>query len=125
MYSYADQPPPVSSSWLNEEPEMKLLHLIQYTDSEGESGTFRLIMTIQNDCRHLGIQFGIDTAILDGIDGTPDKKCERILDRWLKRGDTKEYKVTWAGLLQALEDLQLKGVAKHLKIALARMAVKQ
>ena len=114
----------MSSSWLDKEPEIKLLHLIQYTDSEGESRAFHFIMKIQNDCRRLGIQFGIDKAILNGIDGALEEKCERILDLWLMRGDTKEYKVTWAGLLQALEDLQLKGVAKHLRIALTRMAVK-
>ena len=103
---------------------MRLLHLIKYTDSEGESRTFHLIMTIQNDCRQLGTQFGIDNAILNGIDGTPVEKCERILDLWMMRGDTKEYKVTWDGLLKALEDLQLKGVAKHLRTALTRQAVK-
>ena len=118
--------PAVNSSWLDKEPEMKLLHLIKYTDAAGESRTFHLIMKIQNDCRRLGTLLGIDNAILNGIDNrlTPEEKCEKILDQWMMRGDSREYKVSWAGLLQALEDLQLKGVAKHLRLALTRMVVK-
>ena len=109
----------------NEEPEMNRLQLIKYTDSEGNSRTFRLIEKIQNHCKRLGIRLGIERATLDGFDNrlTLEEKCEKILELWMMRGDG-EYEVTWDGLLQALEDIQLKGVADHLRRALTMATVK-
>ena len=133
IYCLADQAPKWQNIFyeenemklINKEPEMNLLHRIKYTDSEGNSGTFHLIKTIQNDCRSLGTQLGIEEAILYGLDSklSREEKCEKILDLWIKRGEGK-YEVTWAGLLQALEDIQLKGVAKHLRTVLAMATVK-
>ena len=130
MYCLADQ----ALKWqsrenemklFNEEPEMNQLQLIKYTDSEGNSRTFRLIEQIQNHCKRLGIRLGIEKATLDGFDNRPtqEEKCEMILELWMMRGDG-EYEVTWAGLLQALEDIQLKGVAEHLRRALTMATVK-
>ena len=109
-------------------PKLDLLQLIKYTDSNGDSATFRLIATIQNDCRALGTRLGIEKATIDGFDRrhniiTQEEKCENILDLWMKRGDG-EYEVTWAGLVQALEDIQLKGVAQELKRALTKAVVR-
>ena len=121
MSCFADQ----ALKWLNKEPEMKLLRLIKYKDSDGNFEAFRLITTIQKNCIDLGTQLGIETATLRGIDDklSQEKMCEEILYLWIMRGD-RDYKVTWAGLLEALEDLQLKGVAKHLKTALIMALVK-
>ena len=109
----------------NEEPEMNRLQLIKYTDAEGNSRTFRLIEQIQNHCKRLGIRLGIEKVTLDGFDNrpTPEEKCEKILELWMMRGDG-EYEVTWAGLLQALEDLQLNRAARHLRKALKMATVK-
>ena len=109
---------------INMEPEINLLQLIKYTDSEGNSRTFRLIEKIQNDWRKLGTRLGIEKATLDGLDNrlTQEEKCEQILDLWMKRGEG-EYEVTWAGLLQALEDIQRKGIANHLQRALTMAAL--
>ena len=98
---------------------MRLLHLIKYSDSERNYKTFRLISEIQNNCRRLGTLLGIPKATLDGFDSslTLEEQCEKILDLWIKRRDG-EYSVTWAGLLQAMEDIQLRGVAKSLREAL-------
>ena len=101
---------------------MKLLHLIKYTDWEGNDKKFRLISEIQNSCRRLGTLLGIAKATLDGFNKglTLEEQCEKILDLWITRGDGEysEYSVTWAGLLQAMEDAELGGVAKHLREAL-------
>ena len=43
-----------------------------------------------------------------------ERVCSEILNEWMTRGEG-EYEVTWAGLLQALRDAQLNGIAKHLK----------
>ena len=99
---------------------MRQLHLIKYTDSEGNAKTFRLLEEIQNNCRVLGIVLGIEKATLfEALDKrlTPVEQCEFILSLWLMRGDG-EYSATWAGLLQALEDVELGGVARHLREAL-------
>ena len=98
---------------------MRLLHLIKYIDSEGKDQKFHLISEIQNSCRRLGTLLGITKATLDGFDSslTLEEQCEKILDLWITRGDG-EYSVTWAGLLQAMEDAELGGVAKHLTEAL-------
>ena len=108
-----------ASKWMNAEPEMKLLHLIKYTDSEGNDKKFRFISEIQNSCRRLGTQLGISTATLDGIDRhlALEDQCEKILHLWITKGEG-EYGVTWAGLLQALEDVQLRRIAEHLREAL-------
>ena len=115
MCFVADQAP----KWLNVEPQMRLLHLIKYNDSEGNYKMFRLISEIQNSCRRLGTLLGITKATLDGFDSslTLEEQCEKILDLWITRGDG-EYSVTWAGLLQAMGDVQLRGVAKNLREAL-------
>ena len=98
---------------------MKLLHLIKYTDSDGNNKMFRLISEIQNSCRRLGTLLGIPKATLDGFDNslTLEEQCEKILDLWITKGDG-EYSATWAGLLQAMEDAELGGVAKHFREAL-------
>ena len=106
---------------MNVEPKVKLLHLIKYTDCQGNDQKFRLISEIQSDCRRLGTLLGIPKATLDGFDKslTLEEQCEKILGLWITSGgEYSEYSVTWAGLLQAMEDAQLGGVAKHLREAL-------
>ena len=107
--------------WMNAEPKIKLLHLIKYSDGEGNDKKFRLISEIQDGCRRLGILLGIARATLDGFDKslTLEEQCEKIFGLWITSGgEYSEYSVTWAGLLQAMKDAELGGVAKHLREAL-------
>ena len=101
------------------EPEIRKLYFIKYTDSEGNDKEFRLTKMVQNHWRELGTLLGIDKATLDGFDSslTRKDKCEKIFDLWIMKGEG-EYSVTWAGLLQALKDAELGGVAEHLREAL-------
>lgn len=98
---------------------MQLLQLIKYTDSKGNSVEYRLINKIQNDCKQLGYRFGIDQETIKGFDknkvSPPVEVCEDILNEWIRRG---KGDVSWGGLLKALEDVELNGVAKHLWNAL-------
>ena len=100
---------------------MRFLHLIKYIDFEGNMRQFRLISEIQNYCRELGYVLGVRVR-LDEFD-TLKEQCEKILHMWLVRGDGM-YSVTWGGLLQALKDAELGGVAKRLEeaLTLARVA---
>ena len=100
---------------------MTLLSLIQYTDSEGGIVSFRLIQKIQNRCRDLGTLLGIDKPTLDNFERNMhhgrERVCVEILSEWITRGEG-DYSITWAGLLQALKNIQLKTIADHLEEAL-------
>ena len=96
---------------------MQLLSLIKYTNIQGQEISFRLINEIQNDCMNLGTQLGIDHATLKSLKSgheSPPEVCKDILQTWINQGD----RVTWDGLLQALHDIQLKGIERHLREAL-------
>lgn len=103
--------------WMNKEVDTKLLTLIKYTDSEGKVKRFNLLREIQGDCTRLGSILGIDEDTLTASENSKDNQeqvCKNILvDKWLKRGEG-GYDATWAGLLEALEDASLGGVAKKL-----------
>lgn len=111
--------------WMSQEPNRKLLTLIKYTYCVKER-EFRLISKIQNECKYLGTELGIDDETLDSFEKTEVSKldmCTSILQTWKQRGDS-EYEVTWAGLLDALKNAELGGVAKQLERALTFRAGK-
>ena len=100
---------------------MLLLQLIKYTDSKGNRDEYRPISNIQNHCKKLGERLGIDRNTIIGFDKNnvrpPSDVCEDILHEWINRG---QGDVSWHGLLQKLEEVQLEGVAKHLYSALEK-----
>ena len=116
LFSAGDIP-----KWLDNEPTLKLLSFIQYTNSEGNTVTFRLIQQIQNRCRDLGILLGINKPTLDNFERNmhhdQERVCEEILNEWITRGEG-DYSITWTGLLQALKDARLKTISEHLEEAL-------
>ena len=101
-----------------EEPLDILLSLIKYTDSQGQNKEFRLVTKIQNRCKEVGTHLKIDKPTLKGFECShkyPVDICKEILETWLERGGDH---VTWAGLLQALDDAQLGRAAQKLTEAL-------
>lgn len=103
-----------------EEPPDILLSLIKYTDSRGQEKEFRLIQKIQNKCKEVGTHLNIEESTLKSFEHNPKCPepidiCNKILATWKERG---EDNVTWAGLLQALDDAQLGGIARKLTEAL-------
>ena len=97
---------------------MELISFLMYTNSQGQEETLRLINEIQNDCQNLGTHLNIDEPTLEGFKHShtdPVDICNEILGTWLERGGDH---VTWAGLLQALNDAQLGGIAQKLTEAL-------
>lgn len=104
--------------WMKQEPDMTLLVLIKYTDCEGNIKRFNLIREIQNDCKDLGTVLGIEEETLNSFGKISEaEECTFILQKWIQRGKIR-YEVTWDGLLEALEDAWLGGIANHLKKAL-------
>ena len=96
---------------MDKTPDFALLQLIKYTDANGEEQRYYFIQEIQNKCMKLGSMLGIDRETLVAFDKkshTPEEFCESVLSEWIGRGEGGQ-KVTWGGLLKALEDAQLGG----------------
>ena len=107
---------------MDETPDFALLQLIKYTDAHGRVHKYYLIQEMQNECMKLGSILGIDRETLVAFNKKSDRSefCEAVLSEWMKWG-VEGQKVTWGGLLQALEDAQLGGDPYHnLKTALTR-----
>lgn len=69
---------------------------------------------------YFGTVLGIDKVTLMIFDKTGPREaddCKYILEEWMEREDG-DYEVTWAGLLEALNDAALVRVARDLKTAL-------
>ena len=104
---------------MDETLDFALLQLIKYTDAHGRVHNYYFIQEIQNECMKLGTILGIDRETLVAFNKKSDRTfCEAVLSEWMKRGEGGQ-KVTWGGLLEALEDAQLGGSPYHnLKTAL-------
>ena len=107
--------------WMDMTPDIALLQLIKNTDANGKKQKYYFIQEIQNECMKLGRILGMDRETLVAFNKKNDRTedfCEAVLSEWMKRGEGGQ-KVTWGGLLEALEDAQLGGDPYHnLKTAL-------
>ena len=103
-----------------ERPELGDVDLITWRDGS-EIGKFRLINLIIGKCDKISNQFNIPRALYSGWEkqkqGSQDEICHTVLQHWLDSG-TGRYPITWNGLIEVLEDVQLGEVAKQLKTAL-------
>lgn len=108
-------------NWREMEPQENMLFHIKYIDLEGKQQNFYLITSIQTHCKELGTILGIEQGTLNGLDekhrGDMKSFCKAVLDTWITRAQGK-YPVTWNGLLDALKDAQLGGIAMKLEKAL-------
>ena len=98
-----------------------MLSFINYKTSEGNK-KFYLIARIQgNNCVSLGRLLEIEHETLKAIERQyredPVPVCTSILDTWITRAEGR-YKITWGGLLNALRDARLGGIANDLEKAL-------
>ena len=98
---------------------MANLHLLKYR-KDGNIEEFRLMNRVSAKWRKFGILLKITNNDLDGFDekcrGDPDNCWMKVMQRWLD-GSTSGYDITWEGLYQLLNDLQLSKVATDLKEA--------
>ena len=92
-----------------------------YTDpDEGTTKKFNFLKVIQGDCMYFAVVLGIDEDTLMIFDKTGPREaddCKYILEEWMER-EGRDYEVTWAGLLEALNDAALVRVRRDLKTAL-------
>ena len=98
-----------------------MLQLVKYTDMNGHKQTFRFLREVQVNCTFLGTRFDISRTDMDAWEYQYQRDqyrvCELILQRW-EENRSKEYEVTWGGLLTALEDAQLSDITGQLENAL-------
>ena len=115
-----DSPPP-GERWRDKQPTEKMLSHFKYISFEGQEQSVHLIRDIQASCKVLGTILGIDSGTLKGLDikhrGDMPNFCQDILDTWMMQAPD-NYPVTWGGLLDALKDADLKGIAANLEKAL-------
>lgn len=97
-----------------------LVHF-KYIDLEGQKQDFRLIQDIQADCKTLGKILGVEHGTLERLNekhrGDLQDICNDVLHIWIVQ-DLGYYRVTWGGLLEALRDAELQGIAKDLEKAM-------
>ena len=110
----------MQKSWKQLAPKERMLFFIEYETSEGNE-EFYFITKIQTKCMSLGDILGIEHETLQGIQGQHQKNpvpvCSSILDTWITRAEG-PYEITWGGLLDALRDARLGGIANDLENAL-------
>ena len=105
---------------------MKYLKLIRWTDKKGREQTFSLMDKISWKWQDLGIMIGLESTQLDVYDfenqGNPTECCERVLTEWLygQDGTRGDYPVTWNGLRELLQDVEISEVAERFMEALQK-----
>ena len=101
----------VAKSGMSEHP---ILHLVE---------RFRLLENIQGHWKDIGTLMGIETSMLEKFEhkwrGDLKEQCREVLQAWLEQGSEK-YPVTWRGLLDVLEDVQLKTISLELQEKLGK-----
>lgn len=97
---------------------MSALYIIKWTDEKGNKRKFRLVSRVSNKWREFGRILGITENDMDGWFKQHlafDSECWiKTMKYWLEDG-SEHYPVTWDGLVEMLEDVNLAGVAKELK----------
>ena len=107
-------------SWKQLAPVEAMLSFIGYKTSKGNE-RFYFIQAIQTDCISLGRLLGIEHETLEAFQRQlredPVPVCTSILHTWITRAEG-PYQITWSGLLDALHDARLGGIAMRLENAL-------
>ena len=91
--------------------------LLKYTDSDGQPKRIKLKDELSIKWHAMGDLLGISPARLNTVSGDPIECCRKVLGMWFELGGGK-YALSWEGLMELLEDLELIQALKDLKIAL-------
>ena len=75
----------------------------------------------QKEWHKIGTELGIEPAVLSGIEsvghGNLERQCRDVFMKWLSTGSRK-YKLTWQGLLDLLQAVDLNPLAEEVVNAL-------
>lgn len=104
------------------DPSIRNLTLIKWT-SEGETHRLNIVRSIAPKWREAGILLGIAPTEVEIISkrypNEPVDCCREAFNKWLEGGGSQtDYKTTWSGVIELLEDLLYGQVAKNLTTAL-------
>jgi hypothetical protein len=105
---------------------MKLLDIMKWADKEGTIHKYRLLDEISSKWRAIGLIIGLSMNVLDRFSvesSDNNRSCiQKVLDKWLNRGDGCHYSPTWHGLFALLRDVDMPRCADELKHALERIS---
>ena len=110
---------------MNEPPTMDMIQLVKYPDSNGQLKEFHLLEKVQGKWKDIGTLMRIENATLNKFahrhQSDLKEQCRDVFQMWLEGGSRSErYPVTWSGLLEVLEDVQLKEISRELEKALGK-----
>lgn len=89
-------------------------------DEEDQEKTIRIIQAACGKWKELGGMFDIAEPVLQGLEKNSNQEsCRAVLQMWLESG-SQQYPSRWCGLINALEDVELKNLAQELKRVLPR-----
>ena len=104
------------------------LMLIKWKDEQGQTHRFLLMDKIENKWRDIGQVLGNSIPQLDSLSKKHQENskecCRAVLGRWLDNPPS-DYPATWNGLIELLEDCELRHVATELKTVLRKAGLSQ
>lgn len=97
-----------------------MLHLFKLVPEDGAEVKIleRVAFEFQKVAIALGFQHGVYEAVLLAVYNDHEHACMKIFEKWLNGEGRKP--VTWATLIQALEDAGFRELARQLKNAVRR-----
>ena len=97
------------------------LMLIKWKDEQGQKQRFHLMNNIGHKWRDIAQVLSISqlTNLSTEYREIPRECCRAVLDQWLTNPPP-DYPATWNGLIELLEDCELRHVATELKTALRK-----
>ena len=101
----------------------KYLNVLEWTDEQGRSQSFRLKDEVSSKWRDFGIQLDMEQNTMVNWDreylGDNNACWECVMQAWLERGHS-DYPVTWEGLYDLLEHVGCTTAAADLKRAVRK-----
>ena len=100
-------------------PSLDKLSLLKHTRSDGQVQRLCIITEVCPKWKDMGDLMGVSACRLDAIEenrrGKVKECCRDVFRGWLKQEGGGNYPVTWQGLCELLEDLELSAVAKRVQ----------
>ena len=105
--------------------EQHFMELIKWKDEKGVKRELRIYSKIAHKWRQIATQLGLERGEIESVDAdnhTRYRCITVVMGRWLENADdlpnASRYPKSWQGLINLLEDAELRDVAKELKRAL-------
>ena len=103
-------------------PSVESLTIIKWTDKKGEVHKFELKKHISSKWFDIGVRLGQSMNTLENYKQQYDDnniRMDYVFRQWIDNdGHPSVYPMTWAGVIELLQDMDMNGTANGLKEAL-------